>query len=79
MDQHSVWTLQAESKQTFLWSKLEDVQTGPSSERLSKAHTPVEPNVAQSWRETISQLRRDKVALFLTGIRLLAQQIVTHF
>lgn len=79
MVQHSVWTVQAESKQIFLWSKLEDVQTGPSSDRLSKAHTPVEPNVAQSWRETVSQLRRDKLVLFQTGIRLLAQQIVTHF
>lgn len=29
-------------------SKFEDVQTGPSSDRLSKAHTPVDPKVAHS-------------------------------
>ncbi len=30
-------------------SKFEDLQTGPSSESLSKAHTPVDPKVAHSW------------------------------
>ena len=41
-----------EGKQRFTFkktTKFEDVHTGPSSDSLSKAHTPVVPKVAHSW------------------------------
>lgn len=42
--------------------KWRDVQTGPSSDRLSKAHTPVVPSVAHSWRVRETQTGLDNVA-----------------
>lgn len=35
-------------------NESQDLQTGPSSDNLSKAHTPVVPKVKQSWGEKIT-------------------------
>lgn len=34
-------------------NERQNVQTGPSSDRLSNAHTPVVPKVRQSWKTSI--------------------------
>lgn len=46
--QLNVLTLQTFFYTDIIRSEFEDVQTGPSSDRLSKAHTPVVPKVAHS-------------------------------
>ena len=43
----------------------DDLHTGPSSDRLSKAHTPVVPNVAHSCEKKIDESNKGNLDMTL--------------